>query len=57
MNPIVPLLIMALLVGSIAGLFIIASALLGPKKRSRVKDDPFEFLGAHKNGAFPLGFL
>ncbi len=42
MNPIVPLLIMALLVGSIAALFIVASALLGPKKRSRVKDDPFE---------------
>ncbi len=42
MNPVVPLLIMALLAGSIAGTFIVASALLGPKKRSRIKDDPFE---------------
>jgi NADH-quinone oxidoreductase subunit A len=42
MNSIVPLLVMALVVGSIAGLFILASALLGPKKRSKVKDEPFE---------------
>jgi NADH-quinone oxidoreductase subunit A len=42
MSSIVPLLVMALVVGSIAGLFIIASALLGPKKRSKVKDEPFE---------------
>jgi NADH-quinone oxidoreductase subunit A len=42
MNSIVPLLVMALLVGSIAGIFIAASALLGPKKRTRIKDEPFE---------------
>jgi NADH-quinone oxidoreductase subunit A len=33
---------MAILVGGIAASFIIASALLGPKKRTAVKDDPFE---------------
>ena len=37
-----PLLIMTAFVGSIAALFIISSAVLGPKKRSPVKDDPFE---------------
>jgi NADH-quinone oxidoreductase subunit A len=42
MTDIVPILVMALLVGGIAGMFIVASALLGPKKRSRVKDEPFE---------------
>jgi NADH-quinone oxidoreductase subunit A len=42
MNPLIPLLLMALIVGTIAGAFIVASALLGPKKRSAVKDAPFE---------------
>ncbi len=42
MNVIAPLLVMALLAGGIAGLFIVASALLGPRKRSSVKDAPFE---------------
>lgn len=42
MNGLVPALLMALLVGGIAAAFVAASALLGPKKRSRVKDDPFE---------------
>lgn len=42
MNTIAPLLVMALLAGVIAGSFIVASALLGPKKRSPVKDSPFE---------------
>jgi NADH-quinone oxidoreductase subunit A len=36
------MLVMALLVGAIAGLFIVASALLGPRKRTAVKDQPFE---------------
>jgi NADH-quinone oxidoreductase subunit A len=42
MTEIVPVLVMALLVGGIAGMFIVASALLGPKKRSAIKDEPFE---------------
>jgi NADH-quinone oxidoreductase subunit A len=42
MHTIAPLLITALLVGTIAASFILASSLLGPKKRSPVKDEPFE---------------
>lgn len=42
MNTLIPLLLMALLVGGIAASFVVASALLGPKKRSVVKDAPFE---------------
>jgi NADH-quinone oxidoreductase subunit A len=42
MTDLLPVLMMAVLVGAIAGLFVVASALLGPKKRSRVKDEPFE---------------
>jgi NADH-quinone oxidoreductase subunit A len=42
MNDIVPILVMALLVGGIAASFIAGSILLGPKKRTRVKDEPFE---------------
>ena len=42
MGNLVPVLVMALLAGGIAGMFIAASILLGPKKRSSVKDEPFE---------------
>ena len=42
MNDLLPVLLMAVLVGGLAGVFVAASALLGPKKRSRVKDEPFE---------------
>ncbi len=42
MDPILPVLVMALLVGGIAALFIVASVFLGPKKRTPVKDEPFE---------------
>jgi len=42
MHTLVPLLVMALIVGGIAAAFIVASALLGPRRRSRVKDQPFE---------------
>lgn len=42
MNYIVPILVMALLAGGIAGTFIAASVLLGPKRHSKVKDEPFE---------------
>jgi NADH-quinone oxidoreductase subunit A len=37
-----PLVVMAILAGGIAALFIVASALLGPKRRAPVKDMPFE---------------
>jgi NADH-quinone oxidoreductase subunit A len=42
MNEIIPVLVMSLLAAGIAGTFILASALLGPKKRSQIKDEPFE---------------
>ncbi len=42
MELLIPLLVMAALVGSIAVGFIAASSLLGPKRRHPVKDDPFE---------------
>jgi NADH-quinone oxidoreductase subunit A len=42
MNPLIPLCVMAVLVGSIAVLFILASIYLGPRKRNPVKDTPFE---------------
>jgi len=42
MSNLVPVLLMALLAGGIAGMFIAASVLLGPKRRSPVKDEPFE---------------
>ena len=42
MNPLIPLCVMAVLAGSVAGLFILASIYLGPRKRHPVKDTPFE---------------
>jgi NADH-quinone oxidoreductase subunit A len=42
MNDIAPVIVMAVLVGGLAAIFIAASAFLGPKRRSRVKDEPFE---------------
>jgi NADH-quinone oxidoreductase subunit A len=42
MNPVIPICIMAVLVGSLAALFILGSVFLGPKKRNPVKDTPFE---------------
>jgi NADH-quinone oxidoreductase subunit A len=41
-SSLIPMLLMALLVTIIAGSFILASSLLGPKKHSPVKDSPFE---------------
>ncbi len=59
MNPLVPLCVMAVLVGSVAVLFILASIYLGPRKRHPVKDSPFECGlpsdGYHK-GAMPVRF-
>ncbi len=42
MNPVIPICIMAILVGTLAALFILGSSYLGPKKRHPVKDTPFE---------------
>ncbi len=42
MDPIIPLLIMAVLAGGIAGSFVFLSAVLGPKRRTPLKDAPFE---------------
>lgn len=42
MNELVPLSIMAGLVGVIAAAFIVMSVFIGPKKRHPVKDTPFE---------------
>src|SRR5438552_17110107 len=42
MDPIIALLIMAVLAGAIAGSFVFLSAILGPKKRTPLKDEPFE---------------
>jgi NADH-quinone oxidoreductase subunit A len=41
-NSLIPIFLMVLLVAAIAGSFIAASSLLGPKKHSPVKDSPFE---------------
>jgi len=42
MSPLIPLSIMAIIVGVIAVMFIVMSQLLGPSKRHPVKDSPFE---------------
>lgn len=42
MNPVIPMCVMAVLVGSLAALFILGSSYLGPRKRDPVKDTPFE---------------
>jgi len=42
MYSLVPLIVMALLAGGIAGLFIVLSVILGPRKHHPVKDAPFE---------------
>ncbi len=42
MQILIPLLIMSAVVASIAALFVISSACLGPKKPSSTKDEPFE---------------
>ena len=59
MNPLIPLCVMAGLVGSIAVLFILASVYLGPRKRHPVKDTPFECglpSEGYDKGAMPVRF-
>ena len=60
MNPLIPLCIMAVVVGGIAALFIVASVFLGPRKRNPVKDSPFECVipseGYSNQGSMPVRF-
>jgi len=59
MNPLIPLCVMAVLVGSVAVLFILASVYLGPRKRNPVKDTPFECgfpSDGYKQGAMTVHF-
>jgi NADH-quinone oxidoreductase subunit A len=59
MNPLIPMCIMAALVGLIAASFIIMSTYLGPKKRNPVKDTPFECgfpSEGYPQGAMPVRF-
>jgi NADH-quinone oxidoreductase subunit A len=51
MNDMIPILVMALLAVAIAGSFVACSVLLGPKKRTREKDEPFE-CGLPSDGAW-----
>jgi NADH-quinone oxidoreductase subunit A len=59
MNPLIPLCIMAVIVGGIAGLFIVASVFLGPRKHNAVKDSPFECgipSEGYQHGSMPVRF-
>ncbi len=59
MNPLIPLMIMAVLVGLVGAIFILASIYLGPKKRTTIKDAPFECgfpSEGYKSGAMPVRF-
>jgi NADH-quinone oxidoreductase subunit A len=59
MNPLIPLCIMAVVVGGIAGLFIVASVFLGPRRRNPVKDSPFECgipSDGYRHGSMPVRF-
>jgi NADH-quinone oxidoreductase subunit A len=59
MNPLIPIGVMAIVAGSIAGMFILASVFLGPRKRNPVKDTPFECgfpSDGFKRGAVPVRF-
>jgi NADH-quinone oxidoreductase subunit A len=59
MNPLIPMCIMAALVGSIAAMFILMSTFLGPKRRNPVKDSPFECgfpSDGYQQGAMPVRF-
>ena len=42
MDPTIPLLVMAVLAGGIAGSFVFLSTILGPKRKTPLKDAPFE---------------
>ena len=59
MSTLIPLCIMAVLVGAVATIFILASVFLGPRKRHPVKDTPFECglpSEGYDAGAMPVRF-
>lgn len=59
MSPLIPLSMMAVIVGGIAAMFILASVFLGPRKRHPVKDAPFECgipSEGYTAGAMPVHF-
>ena len=59
MNALIPLSIMAILVGVIAAAFIVMSIIIGPKKRHPVKDTPFECgieSEGYERGSMPVRF-
>lgn len=59
MNAIIPMGVMAVVVGGIAAMFILASVFLGPRKRNPVKDTPFECgiqSEGYTGGAMPVHF-
>jgi NADH-quinone oxidoreductase subunit A len=59
MNPLIPICVMAVIVGGIAAIFILASVFLGPRKRNPVKDTPFECglpSEGYDAGAMPVRF-
>ncbi len=59
MNPLMPLGVMAVLVGAVAAMFIVMSVFLGPKKRHPIKDSPFECgipSEGYDRGAMPVRF-
>jgi NADH-quinone oxidoreductase subunit A len=59
MSPLIPLSVMAIVVGGIAAMFILASVFLGPRKRHPAKDSPFECglpSEGYTGGAMPVRF-
>jgi NADH-quinone oxidoreductase subunit A len=59
MSPLIVVCIMAVLVGGVAALFILASVYLGPRKRHPVKDSPFECglpSEGYEKGTMPVRF-
>ena len=59
MNPLIAIGVMAIVVGGIAAVFILASVFLGPRKRNPIKDTPFECGFASEGfsqGSMPVRF-
>jgi len=59
MHSLIPMSIMAVLVGAVAAMFILASVFLGPRKRHPVKDAPFECglpSEGYQHGSMPVRY-
>ena len=59
MNALIPLSVMAVLVGVIAAAFVVMSIFIGPRKRHPVKDTPFECgieSEGYERGSMPVRF-